>query len=65
MKNQVINFCGILLDVNFPNINFYKPKVFFYMYWRKEEVLAEFLVEKSEGKDYFEDPGVDGSICFR
>jgi hypothetical protein len=35
------------------------------VYWRKEEVLVEFLVEKPEGKDHFEDPGVDGSICFR
>jgi len=35
------------------------------MYWRKEEMLAEFWGGNLEGKDHFEDPGVDGSICFR
>ena len=39
--------------------------LFLNIYWRKEEVFAEFLVEKPEGKVHFEDPGVDGSICFR
>jgi hypothetical protein len=35
------------------------------MYGRNKEVLAEFLVEKPEGKEHFEDQAVDGSISFR
>jgi hypothetical protein len=31
---------------------------FFGMYWREEEVLTEFLVEKPEIKDHFENPAV-------